>query len=100
MALEFLVCLDEHSLDLGGLRQDGLERWLDAGNTRTYAIRDFLSWTTSRGIIKASPPAGGSTPHRVALTRTNRGEPWLLPGRPTCQLAPHRDQLNRRDGNS
>lgn len=50
VALEFLTWLDEHGLDLGGLRQDGLDRWLDAGNTRTYAIRYFLSWTTGRGL--------------------------------------------------
>lgn len=50
VALEFLAWLDEHGLDLGGLRQEGLDRWLDAGNTRTYAIRYFLSWTTSRGL--------------------------------------------------
>ncbi|MFF7167330.1 hypothetical protein ACFZBP_39165 [Streptomyces sp. NPDC008086] len=50
VALEFLTWLDEHGLDLGGLRQDRLDRWLDTGNTRTYAIRYFLSWTTGRGL--------------------------------------------------
>ncbi|MGW1687098.1 hypothetical protein ACWCPO_21375 [Streptomyces albidoflavus] len=50
VALEFLTWLDEHGLDLGGLLQDHLDRWLDAGNTRIYAIRDFLFWTTGRGL--------------------------------------------------
>ncbi|NEA49776.1 hypothetical protein [Streptomyces sp. SID10815] len=50
VALEFLAWLDEHRIDLGGLRQDDLDRWVDAGNTRTYAIRYFLSWTTSRDL--------------------------------------------------
>ncbi|WP_159050513.1 hypothetical protein [Streptomyces cellostaticus] len=186
MALQFLAWLDEHGLDLGELRQDGLDRWLDAGNTRTYSIRYFLSWTASRGLtgklmvpsiprqqpsqlmdeegrwkllkrcltdssmaldtraagalillfgLHAShvrhltatqltrrdgnsylavdrhpillPPRLASllhqlaeAPHtRAALTRTNRGEPWLfpglVPGRPTSQtglsskLLPH-----------
>ncbi|MER6522362.1 hypothetical protein ABT246_36685 [Streptomyces sp. NPDC001553] len=50
VALEFLTWLDEHDLDLGGLRQDRHGRRLDAGNTRTYAIRYFLSWTAGRGL--------------------------------------------------
>ncbi|MFJ9777820.1 XRE family transcriptional regulator [Kitasatospora sp. NPDC101157] len=50
VALEFLAWLDEHRIELGGLEQEDLDRWLDAGNTRTYAIRYFLSWTTGRGL--------------------------------------------------
>ncbi|WP_079166094.1 hypothetical protein [Streptomyces oceani] len=50
LALEFLAWLDEHGIALDELRQEDLDRWLDAGNTRTYAIRYFLSWTTSHGL--------------------------------------------------
>ncbi|MFF2378741.1 hypothetical protein [Streptomyces sp. NPDC058108] len=50
VALDFLAWLDEHDITVGELRQEDLDRWLDAGNTRTYVVRYFLSWTTGRGL--------------------------------------------------
>jgi hypothetical protein len=58
VALELLTWLDEHGLVLAALTQPQLERWLTAGNTRTYAIRYFLGWAAARGIApKLTVPA-------------------------------------------
>ncbi len=50
VALELLSWLDEHDLALETLTQPQLERWLTAGNTRTYTIRYFLGWAAGRRI--------------------------------------------------
>jgi hypothetical protein len=50
VALELLTWLDEHDLALATLTQPQLERWLTAGNTRTYTIRYFLGWAADRRI--------------------------------------------------
>lgn len=50
VALELLTWLDEQGIPLERLTQDQLDRWLAAGNTRTYQVRRFLQWATGRGL--------------------------------------------------
>jgi len=50
VALELLTWLDQQGITLGQLTQDQLDRWLAAGNTRTYKVRHFLGWAAGRGI--------------------------------------------------
>ena len=53
VALELLTWLDKQGIDLRQLTQDQLDRWLVAGNTRTYRVRRFLEWAAGRGVAPA-----------------------------------------------
>ncbi|WP_253209525.1 resolvase [Streptomyces niphimycinicus] len=83
VALEFLAWLDGHGLDLGGLRQDHLDRWLDAGNTRTYAIRYFRA-------TELEPDERAVLDQGVTV---RRGQGYAL--RVTAAPAVHRQLLTR-----
>ena len=50
VALELLTWLDDHDLTLETLTQHHLDRWLAAGNTRSFNIRYFLGWAADRGL--------------------------------------------------
>ncbi|MFD5887237.1 nitroreductase family protein [Streptomyces sp. NPDC060334] len=83
VALEFLTWLDEHDLDLGGLRQDRHGRRLDAGNTRTYAIRYFLSWTAGRSLtgklvvlVFVAEPQSWRDDHSDVYEQARRSGAW------------------------
>jgi hypothetical protein len=57
VAHEFLTWIDDHEHTLATLRQDLVDRWLASGKARRYEIRQFLHWTTQRGLT-----AGVSAP--------------------------------------
>ncbi len=53
VALDLLAWLDEQELTLGELRQDDVDRWLEAGGSQTRnLIRYFLKWTAERGLTR------------------------------------------------
>jgi len=122
VALELLTWLDEHELDLEHLTQDRLERWLTAGNTRTYNIRYFLGWAASRSIAPrlTVPAIPRQEPERIlndderwdqlkwclneqslALDVRAAGALVLLFGLPTSRIRHLRaEHLHGRDGDT
>lgn len=53
VALELLAWLDEQGLTLAELRQDQVDRWLDAGGSQKRTlVRYFLAWTAARGLTR------------------------------------------------
>jgi hypothetical protein len=53
VALDLLAWLDEQELTLGELRQDDVDRWLEAGGSQTRnLVRYFLKWTAERGLTR------------------------------------------------
>jgi hypothetical protein len=49
--LDLLSWLDEQALTLADLRQDDIDRWLEAGGSqRRNLARYFLKWTSERGL--------------------------------------------------
>jgi hypothetical protein len=53
VALDLLAWIDQQNLTLGELRQDDIDRWLEAGRSQTRnLVRYFLKWTAGRGLTR------------------------------------------------
>jgi hypothetical protein len=122
VALELLTWLDEHDLTLDALTQKDLDRWLAAGNTRSYTVRYFLGWAADRGIAQrlTVPAIPRQDPARVldeddrwnqlnhCLTGTGMpldvraaGALLLLFGLPTSRIRQLRtDHVHNRNGDT
>ncbi len=75
VALDLLAWLDEQELTLGELRQDDIDRWLEAGGSQTRnLVRYFLKWTAERGLTrKLTVPSSRARNPPACSATTNAG---------------------------
>jgi hypothetical protein len=77
VALDLLAWIDQQNLTLGELRQDHIDRWLEAGGSQTRnLIRYFLKWTAERGLTRKLTVPG--IPRQEPADLLGDDERWQL----------------------